>query len=142
MSGTSSSLIDRDVFFEIGKFNEHLGIYGGGEPYIDLKVQMFGYDVRIPPNCRLWHLTETRGYNWNSKDLHRNFMIAAFTLGGEEFLEPVYQNYLKGCRGVRKYIEDLKKLRVEAIMLATPDYEWTQAHAKRTLNEVLADFGY
>ena len=102
MSGTSSSLIDRDVFFEIGKFNEHLGIYGGGEPYIDLKVQMFGYDVRMPPNCRLWHLTEPRGYNWNNKDLHRNFMIAAFALGGEEFLEPVYQNYLRGCKGVER----------------------------------------
>ena len=142
MSGTSSSLIDRDVFFEIRGFNEHLGIYGGGEPYLDLKVQMFGYDVRLPPDCRLWHLTEPRGYNWNNNDLHRNFMIAAFALGGEEFLEPVYNNYLIGCKGVERYIDDLNKLRAEAIMLAAPDYEWTMKNAKRTLKEVLAGFGY
>ena len=142
MSGTSSSLVDRDVFNEIGGFNEHLGIYGGGEPYIDLKVQMFGYDVRMPPDCRLWHLTETRGYNWNNADLHRNFMISAFALGGEEFLEPLYQNYVKGCKGVKRYLDDLVQLRGEAILLAAPDFEWTQEHAKRLLKDVLSDFGY
>lgn len=136
MSGMNL-MIDRDVFEEIGRFHSALGIYGGGEPYIYLKTQMFGYEARCNPAFQAYHLTEKRGYSWNSADLHRNFMIAAWALGGEFALEPLYANYVQGCKGVPRYLKRLEELRGEAIELAEEDRLWTQQNAKRTLQEVL-----
>ena len=136
MSGTSSSLIDRELFEEIRGFHPAFGIYGGGEAYIDIKVQMWGHDVRMHPDNYLWHLTETRGYNWNNQDLKRNFMIAAYALGGNHYLAPVFDHHWKACKGVEKYEQTLIELRDEAIELATEDLEFVEANAKYTLPEI------
>lgn len=137
LSGTSSSLIDRDVFEEIKGIHPALGIYGGGEPYIDLKVQMFGYDVRVAVDCELFHLTETRGYSWNKHDLRRNFMIAAYAIGGKKYYDRVYQHYWDDCRGVKKWEDAFQESADEAIEFAEEDRQFIANHAKFTLDEVV-----
>lgn len=137
MSGIAAALVDREVFEEIGGFHPALGIYGGGEPYLDLKVQMFGHEVRCNLAFEICHLTERRGYSWNNDDLWRNFMIAAYALGGDGALEPLYETYWKRCNGVPRYEERLVELRAEAVELAREDREWTETNAVRTLQEVL-----
>jgi len=136
LSGTSSSLIDRDVFEEIGGFHPAFGTYGGGEAYIDLKVQMFGYEVRMPPGCRLWHLTEQRGYFWTNEGIWFNFMVAAYALGGDKYIQTYYDN-VKAKIGER-YHENLTKIRDDAIAAGQEDREFIEANAKFTLDEVIS----
>jgi len=135
MSGLAGTMIDRSIFQELGGFHPALGIYGGGEPYLDLKTQMHGYQVRCHPDYQLYHLAERRGYCWNNDDLWRNFMIASYALGGNEYLKPVYDHYHDVCNGHQKYIDRLNELQDEAIELVGHPIE-----AKLTLDEVLHDY--
>lgn len=137
LSGASSLLIDKEVFEEVGGFHPSLGIYGGGETYLDLKAQMFGHRVRMCVGHKLFHMTEKRGYAWTGDDFKRNFMMAAYALGGEKHLDTVYQHYFKGMRGNKDWEEGLGKLRTQAILLAAADREWIEENAKYTLDEVI-----
>jgi len=136
MSGMNL-MINREIFEEIGGFHPALGIYGGGEPYIYLKTQMFGYEARCNPAFQIYHLTEKRGYSWNNDDLWRNFMIAAWALGGEEALAPLYANYIRCCKGVPRYLERLEELKIEATKLAEADRLNTAKNAILTFKEIL-----
>jgi glycosyltransferase involved in cell wall biosynthesis len=140
LSGTSSTLIDRSVFDEVGGWHPEFGIYGGGETYMDFIVQMYGYPVRMDPTNRLWHLTEHRGYAWNNEDLRRNFMLAAFVLGGLPWLDRMYETYKASNRGVTRYDDALTEIRMNLLMLASPAYEKVAREAKFTLEEVIATF--
>lgn len=142
MMGGSHHMTDRSVYEEIGGWNPHLGIYGGGEPYMDFKMQMFGYPIRCYPEFQVYHLAERRGYAWNNDDLWRNFMVAAWAIGGEEAIAPLVANYTKACKGVERYLDRLVELKAEAQSLAEPDRVWIAEHAKRTWRDVLAEFGF
>lgn len=137
LSGASSILIDRDVFEEIGGFHSSLGIYGGGETYLDLKVQMFGYKVRVAVGYKLFHMTEKRGYAWNKKDFQRNFMLSAYALGGYKYLDPLYDVYFEDCRKNEVWENAMVELREEAIAIAQDDRDFIEANAEFTLDEVI-----
>lgn len=136
MSGMNL-MIDRGVFEEIGGFHPALGIYGGGEPYVYFKTQLYGYEARCNPAFQVYHLTEKRGYAWNNDDLWRNFMIAAWAIGGNVALTPLYENYVRCCNDVPHYLERLEELKAEAIKLAEEDRHKTAREASLTFREVL-----
>lgn len=138
LSGSSSLLIDREVFEEIRGFHPKLGIYGGGETYIDLKVQMFGYPVRMAVDHHIYHITETRGYRWNNENFRFNKMLAAYALGGEKYLKPVYEHFLFCDEGREAYQAQTTKSRGQAIVLGAVDREWIDENAIYTLDEVVA----
>jgi glycosyltransferase involved in cell wall biosynthesis len=140
LSGTSSSLIDRATFDEVGGWHPEFGVYGGGEPYLDLLVQMYGYEVRLDPENRLWHLTEHRGYTWTNEEVRRNFMIAAFVLGGLPWLDRLYGNFREANKGVTRYNEALDEIRREVLQFCAPAFERVQREAKHSLEEVIATF--
>ncbi len=140
-SGTHG-LIDRDVFEEIGGLHPALGIYGGGEPYLDFKQHMFGYEIRCHPAFQVWHLAEKRGYSWNQQDLWRNFMIASFAVGGHDAFDPLYQTYLDKCGDTQEWLDNLEQLKTEALELAAEDRAWIDAHADKTYQDVLKEFGH
>jgi hypothetical protein len=133
----SHGLVDREVYEAIGGIHPALGIYGGGEPYLDLLQQMYGYEIRCHPEFQVWHLAEKRGYSWNNDDLWRNFMIAAYALGGAKWLDLLYSRYVQRCNGVERYLTRLVELRDEAVTLATAARERIAAEASFTLDEVL-----
>ena len=137
MSGMAAVLVDTDVFWEIGGFHPALGIYGGGEPYFDLKMQRYGYQVRCNPEFEVYHIAEKRGYAWTNDDLWRNFMVAAYAVGGMEALKPLYQTYEKQCNEHRPYLDRLIELCDEAMSLADEDRRFTDTTAKLTFREVL-----
>ncbi|KKL07585.1 hypothetical protein LCGC14_2584560 [marine sediment metagenome] len=139
MSGMNM-LIDKKVFEAIGGFHSALGIYGGGEPYIYFKSQMMGYGARCVPDFQVYHIAEKRGYSWNGDDLKRNFMIAAYALGGDNSFGVLYDHYFKGCNEVERYEERLAELRDEAIATAQADRDKIEATAKFTVDEILDDW--
>lgn len=130
-------MIDRDLFEQVGGFHPALGIYGGGEPYLWLKSQMYGGEARCFPEYMVWHIAERRGYAWTNDDLWRNFMVAAWALGGAKYLDPVYTNYRGRCNGVPAYLTRLDELRDEAVRLADPDRIQTAAEASLSLDTII-----
>ena len=137
MNGGANILIDRDIWFEIGGYNPGLGIYGGGEPYTDIKAQMYGYDVKSHPDLHYYHLATTRGYHWTQTDMWKNFMITSYSCGGEKYFDMVYGSYYKKCKNRPKWLKTLNNARDEALKWAIPDHEKTMREATFTVDEVL-----
>ena len=137
MDGGANLLIDRDIWFEIGGYNPGLGIYGGGEPYTDMKAQMYGYDVKSRPDTLYYHLAIVRGYHWFQTDMWTNFMITSYSLGGPKYFDLVYASYFEKCKDTPEWLATLNAARDRALSFAIPDHEKTKAEAKFTIDEVL-----
>lgn len=140
MNGGACLIIDHDIWDEIGGYNKGLGIYGGGEPYTDIKAQMYGYQVKSRPDTLYYHLATTRGYHWFQTDMWKNFMITAFALGGDKYLDRVYASYFEKCKHNADWLATLNGARDEAMRWAVPDHEKTMREAKFTVDEVLASW--
>lgn len=63
-----------------------LGIYGGGENYMNYVSQLLGLNVNVFVNGSLYHDARPRDYYMQGEDWLKNRMIAAYCVGGEEFL--------------------------------------------------------
>jgi glycosyltransferase involved in cell wall biosynthesis len=137
MNGGANILIPKDMWFQIGGYNPGLGIYGGGEPYTDIKAQMYGYHVRSHPDLMYYHLAIKRGYHWFQTDMWKNFMITSYACGGPKYFDMVYSSYHKKCQGRSKWMATLEKAKEEAMRFAEPDWEKTRKEAKFTVDEVL-----
>ena len=137
MDGGANLLIEKKTWDEIGGYNPGLGIYGGGEPYTDLKVQMYGHQVKSHPDLEYYHLAFQRGYHWNQDDMWRNFMITAYALGGNKHLDIVYGTYKEKCGENKRYLENLDALRNEAVLLAQADRDKIEATAIYSVDDIL-----
>jgi len=99
---------------QVGGFNQHLKVYGGGEPYLSYKLEMLGYINVLEPRASVSHLAAERGYSWNNDILWKNFLLAAYALGGKSFSDRFYKHYQSCCNGVPRYLEKLEQLYSEA----------------------------
>jgi glycosyltransferase involved in cell wall biosynthesis len=83
---TCGMMSPRYAFDELGGWNTEFGIYAGGESYINWKQSTCGYPHWIHPESVIWHFADKRGYSWNHNDYVRNSFIAAYCVGGDEYL--------------------------------------------------------
>jgi len=83
---TCGMMCPRTTIEELGAWNPELGIYGGGESYINWKQSTCGYPHWIHPDAWCWHFADKRGYSWNHTDYVRNSFIAAYCVGDEKWL--------------------------------------------------------
>lgn len=96
---TCGMLMSRNLFEELGGFPKELGIYGGGEHFVNFVMGTLGKEKYIWPARRaLYHHGDRRGYNWNSYDYLRNKAIATYLYADAAFLSM----YLTSCRGRRE----------------------------------------
>jgi glycosyltransferase involved in cell wall biosynthesis len=79
----------------------------------------------------------SRGYSWNNEQLHHNFMLSAFTVGGYGWLQRIYDVYRAQRAGNVRYLEDLNEERRGAIQDGMEDREWIAARQKCSLDELL-----
>jgi glycosyltransferase involved in cell wall biosynthesis len=140
MNGGANILIDRHVWEEIDGYHPALGIYGGGEPYTDIKAQMYGYQVKSHPEMHYYHLGVKRGYHWNQTDMWRNFMVTAYSLGGQKYLDMLYAGYYKKCKRNETWLAKLNETRDSAVAAAQADRDKIEATAKFTVDEILEDW--
>lgn len=84
---TCGMMCPRPVIDDLGPWSPELGIYGGGESYINWKQSTCGWTHWIHPEAWCWHWAEKRGYAWNWSDFTRNSMIAAYVVGGDDYLQ-------------------------------------------------------
>jgi hypothetical protein len=85
---TCGMMVSREIIQQsLGMWPWELGIYGGGENFINFTLAVLGYDVNIWPHHPIHHYAYKRGYSWNYDDWLRNRMIAIYLAGGEAWLK-------------------------------------------------------
>jgi glycosyltransferase involved in cell wall biosynthesis len=132
---TCGMMMSREIFDELGGWPTELGVYGGGENFINFTLAVLGYSINIFPSPPLYHYAAPRGYNWWYDDFHRNRCISSYMYGGEEFaklymkfvkgkqeiLMRIYEEVIEKCRPHRMFLEPKIKLSIE---------EWVRRWAK------------
>lgn len=124
---TCGMMIAREIYDDIGGWPKELGIYGGGENFINFVSASLGYKKWIMPGNALYHHGEKRGYSWNYADMLRNRTIAAYMVGGKDFaehfihyckgrpevLDRIYQSIIDTCGDQRAMIKSKQTVEIE-----------------------------
>ena len=130
---TCGMMMSREIMEnELGKWPWELGIYGGGENFINYTLAVLGRDVNIWPYQPIYHYAFDRGYSWNYDDWVRNRMIAIFMAGGMEWLEL----FSEGLASIGKgRPEVLKKLMYSVVNTCSEQRDHIKELAKYTLEQ-------
>lgn len=137
---TCGMLMSRVVYNKLGGWPKELGIYGGGENFINYSLATMGMKKWIYPDEPLYHHGEKRGYNFNYDDSLRNRFIAYFCACGHEFAEKamegskgkpqakrnILDDVIKKCGDHRALIQSQQKLSI---------YEWLNVWWKNEPSE-------
>lgn len=91
---TCGMMISRELYDELGGWPTELGIYGGGEHFINYTMAVLGKTINIMPVNPIFHYAAPRGYHWNYDDYHRNRCIATYMFGGERWAH----KYIRGIK--------------------------------------------
>jgi hypothetical protein len=92
---TCGMMISREIYNKLGGWPVELGIYGGGENFLNFTMAVLGLSINIFPSKPLYHYAAPRGYYWNYDDYHRNRCIATYMFGGENWA----YRYIKHING-------------------------------------------
>jgi len=102
---TCGMLISREIFDLYGGWPKELGIYGGGENFVNFVLAILGKDKHIMNTGPLYHYANSRGYSWNYDDFIRNRTIAVYMAAGEE----AAHLFIKNCQGNQNILENIWK---------------------------------
>jgi len=80
-----------------------------------------------------------RNYSWNNDQLWYNFLLCAYVIGGEKWLEQRYQRYRQQCKKVERYLVNLDKLRERAFADGKEDREWISARQVCSFDELISE---
>jgi glycosyltransferase involved in cell wall biosynthesis len=151
MSGTAGMAVRRDFLEWINGWPEHLRIYGGGEQWICLLAWMTGHECWIDPRTYLYHYNGKRGYIHPGRQAELNAplgglngahlfnkCLVAYALGGHKWWLSVQRHEFKvGWKD--QYREAGEAIANEAREAGIPYRKWVEAHATKTLDEVLEE---
>jgi hypothetical protein len=116
-------MMSRKVYDKLGGWPLELGIYGGGEHFLNYTLSVMDMDKWIFPDATLHHHGDARSYHYIYDDYIRNKIIAAYLYGGKEYahgfskhtkgrpdvLEKIYQDVLSKCINHRDHIKQHQK---------------------------------
>lgn len=101
---TCGMMMSRKLYDRIGGFPKSLGIYGGGENFINFTMAVMGFKkIIFNAGGTLYHHGDKRNYSWNYTDYHSNRLIATYLFGGEKQAIKYVQN-IKGNPNLIKTI--------------------------------------
>lgn len=123
-ASTCGMMMHRELYDLLGGWPTELGIYGGGENFINYCLAVLGKNKWIMTTGPLYHYASERGYYYNFDDFIRNRTIATYMFAGEEaaylfikncqgnieILEKIYQNAVSKTENHRKLIESKQQL--------------------------------
>lgn len=126
---TCGMMIRKKTLKDIGYWPSELGIYGGGENFLNFTLAVLDIPKTVFCDGVLHHHGERRGYSWTHMDYVRNRTIAAYIYGGKDFarrfimsgkgecrlLNEIYEDVLSTCKDHRELV---KKQQVQRI------YQW------------------
>jgi hypothetical protein len=124
-------MMSREVYDQLGGWPLELGIYGGGEQFLNFTLAILGKKKWIFPYGTLYHHGDARSYHYVYDDYIRNKIIAAYLYGGEQFalgfskhtkgrpevLANICKDVIKKCSSHREHIKKSQKLTIQ---------EWSQ----------------
>lgn len=85
---TCGMMIHRELYELTGGWPSELGIYGGGENFINFVLSILGKKKYIfPVGTALFHHGEKRNYQFNWYDYTRNKAIATYLFGGIKWVD-------------------------------------------------------
>ena len=120
-------MLSKEIYDEVGGWPLELGIYGGGEQFMNFTLAVLGKSKWIYPAGTLHHHGEPRSYHYVYDNYIRNKMIAAFIYGGTGWLN-LFAQTCKGrpasisairddvivkCRAHRDLIKSKQKLSIQ-----------------------------
>lgn len=88
-------MLSRKIYDDIGGFPSELGIYGGGENFMNFALAVTGRSKWIYNDRPLYHHGDKRSYHFYAHDYFRNRIIALFTTCGQEIAERFVLHYNK-----------------------------------------------
>ena len=91
---TCGMLMSRLIYDDLGGWPELMGIYGGGEHFVNFTLATLGYTIHIFPGAAVHHYAEKRGYNYEYTDYQRNRILATYMFGGEDMAD----TFSKQCK--------------------------------------------
>ena len=89
---TCGMMMSRKIYDDLGGWPTELGIYGGGENFLNFCLAITGKTVNIMSGNSLCHHGDKRGYSWNFDDHLRNKFIATYCFGGLDFVKLFAEN--------------------------------------------------
>lgn len=124
---TCGMMMSKEIYGTLGGWPAELGIYGGGEHFINFTLATMGKTVNIFPTNPLFHYAAPRGYHWNYNDYHRNRDIATFMYGGIEMAEKymmnvkgnkitlagIYSDIINKCSKHREHVKKSQVIKIE-----------------------------
>jgi len=125
---TCGMMISREIYEKMGGWPEQLGIYGGGEHFMNFTLSVLGHRKMIYPSGYLCHHGEKRGYYWNYDDFIRNKILATYLFGGEV----VGRRFITIAKGRPQVLERMLN---EVIKLCKSQREQIKKHQKMTIDE-------
>jgi glycosyltransferase involved in cell wall biosynthesis len=92
---TCGMMISRYIYDKIGPWPSGLGIYGGGENFMNYTLAVTGYKKYIYPGTVLHHHGDKRDYHYEYDDMVYNRMTAHYLFGGKRLLD-LFTQHTKG----------------------------------------------
>lgn len=128
---TCGMMMARYLYDDLAGWPRELGIYGGGENFINFTLAVLGYNIFIWPDGVLHHHGEKRGYSWNYDDYTRNRTIATYIFGGADLaasfieyrkgnkkaLQEILNNVFQTCSDHRAWIKSRQIMTIEEWLL-------------------------
>jgi len=102
---TCGMMMARKLYDDLGGWPTEMGIYGGGENFINYTMAVMGKKKYIMKGGPLCHHGSNREYYWNYSDNKRNQCIAAYMYAGEEFAI----KFMQHCKGDVVYLKKLAR---------------------------------
>jgi len=102
---TCGMFMGRDTYAQLGGFPTALGIYGGGENFVNYCLSVIGKKKWIFPGVTLHHHGDKRGYHWNYDDHLKNKAVAMYCVGGLTWLKRFFE-FAKGRPETLKKMQD------------------------------------
>lgn len=134
MSGHCFMAMNREQYVDFGGYNTYFRVYGGGEPYLDLKWWRMGSSVACVPRAMVYHLSAGRGYSYHYDDLIHNMSLAAYTVGGMKWAERILIAYLDKPNADKKIVWQLYN---EALAEGKVDFDFINERAKYSFEELV-----
>jgi glycosyltransferase involved in cell wall biosynthesis len=124
---TCGMMMSKHLYDLLGGWPSALGIYGGGENFVNFTLAVLGKTINIYPTRPLHHYAEKRGYNYEYVDYKRNQIIATYMFGGPdrarmfsrhckldaETAKKTVANVIETCADHRAHIEDSQITSIE-----------------------------
>ncbi len=134
MSGHCCFCVNREQFIKWGGYNNFFRVYGGGEPYLDLKWWRMGSSAVCEPRALVYHLSAGRGYSYHYDDLMHNMALSAYTVGGMKWAERILITYLDKPSANKDIVWRLYN---EAMAEGKEDFDFIEKNAPFSFDQLI-----